>query len=88
MNRPSKLVWAWVLLNLVLLFGVPGVYGWWLSREVAREYATGLRVSTDGDSLGLPIGDFFLKVATALLTLNGLLLLVRQLQLRRSRRAA
>jgi len=38
----------------------------WLEREVAQEYATGMRVSTDGDSLGIPLISFLIGWAVVL----------------------
>jgi hypothetical protein len=56
----------WALVNLVWLFGVPFLFGLWLQHEVELQYAAGSRISTDGDSISLPVGGVFI--------FNGLLL--------------
>jgi len=46
----------WVIANLLWLIGVPLAFGVWLHGEVEAQYASGIRVSTDGDSISIPIG--------------------------------
>jgi hypothetical protein len=48
----------WILCNLAWLVGAPVLFGVWLGHEVQAEYMSGARVSTDGDSIGIPIYGF------------------------------
>jgi len=45
----------WLLGNIAWLIGLPLIFGVWLYQEVQAEYAAGTRVSTDSDSIGIPI---------------------------------
>jgi len=72
----------WLVGNLLVALGAPIVFGFWIAREVQREYASGARVSTDGDSIGIPIFGFTLIVWSALLCVNVAALLVRRVRTR------
>jgi hypothetical protein len=75
--------WRWLLGNVVVALGAPIVFGLGIRHEVEREYAEGLRVATDGDSVGIPIGAFAILLWATLLTLNGGVFIVRWIQARR-----
>lgn len=51
---------AWFVGNALWLLGLPYLYIRWLAAEVEAEYAAGIRTSSDGDSLGIPLAGFAL----------------------------
>lgn len=79
---------GWLAINLVLLFGIPALYGWRVGRMVQDEYRLGLRTSTDGDSLGIPIGGAFLMMLALLLVLNTIIFVVWRFRHRSIRKSA
>jgi hypothetical protein len=82
MTRPQ--FWTlWITANVVWLIGLPLVFGVWLYHEVQAEYASGARVSTDGDSIGIPIGGVALLNLLLLLAMN--VALAIYFRIRRSR---
>jgi hypothetical protein len=53
MRRRFWLLWAAV--NIAWLVGIPWLCGVWLAHEVRAEYASGARISTDGDSISVVV---------------------------------
>lgn len=53
MTRRLWIVWACACIAWIVL--PPVVFGFWLAAEVDAQYVSGLRTSTDGDSIALPI---------------------------------
>ena len=51
----NKRVLIWILANVSWIVGLPIVYGIYLYNEVQYQYENGLRTSTDGDSISIPI---------------------------------
>ena len=72
MNRTRLTLW--VAANLVTLFGIPYLLALYLQAQLAAEYADGTRTTTDGDSIGLPVGWAFVLVGLILVLLNAVLL--------------
>lgn len=71
----------WLTGNLVWLFGVPALYAAWLWHEVQHEYAIGIRTTTDGDSIAIPVAGFALTNFGLLFVLNlcwGIYALIRR----------
>jgi hypothetical protein len=60
----------WFLCQLLWLVAVPLLFGVWLHGEVDAQYAAGLRVSTDGDSISLPVGGVAILNFALLAVLN------------------
>jgi hypothetical protein len=53
MTRRGWTIWACTC--TAWLFVPPAVFGFWLATEVDAQYTSGVRTSTDGDSISLPI---------------------------------
>jgi len=67
----SRRFWTiWGLANVAWLVGVPVLFGIWLQQEVRAEYLSGARVSTDGDSISIPIFGLAILNAILLLVVN------------------
>jgi len=66
----------WFLLNIIGLIGLPIVYGLYLNNEIQYQYETGLRTSTDGDSISIPV--FGVAVINTILlgVVNAIILIV------------
>ncbi len=86
MRRASK-IGIWILLNLAT---TPVAFylsiSYWTSR-VQDEYLTGLRVSTDGDSILIPVVGTTVSWVGLLCLLNALLLVTYLIWLRFPKRA-
>lgn len=67
----------WILGSALLALITPVLFAFWISREVRLEYAAGLRVSTDGDSIVLPIVGFTVSLWLLLLALTVVVYVVR-----------
>ena len=63
-----------------------GAAAWYLDRAVTEEYRTGARTTTDGDSIGLPLGALGLALGALLLALNVAFALVLAWRRRRANR--
>ena len=60
---------------------VPVAFGLWLSSEIDAQYTAGVRVTSDSDSLSIPIGLAILLNAVFLLLVNvgfGVFVLIRR----------
>ena len=67
----SRRFWSvWVVFNLVWLLAAPWAFSEWLANEVRAEYASGARVSTDGDSISIPIAGFIVVNTVAVIIAN------------------
>ena len=51
----KKRLAIWIVLNIIWLIGLPVVCGVYLYNDLQYQYETGFRVSTDGDSISIPI---------------------------------
>lgn len=60
----------WVIANIAWLVGVPWLFGVWLANEVRAEYASGARVSTDGDSISIPIAGVIMVNTAGVIVVN------------------
>jgi len=65
--------WWWVFGNVVWFIAIPIAFAVWLSTEIDSQYKSGLRTTTDGDSLSIPLA--------IVAVLNGVLLLVANMTL-------
>lgn len=87
MKTQTPRVWPRVVAfatGSIALWGLSvGLLAWYLPRMVAEEYRTGVRTSTDGDSIGLPVSSFAILLGGVLVVANALAAVV----LRRRRRA-
>jgi len=86
MKRSFWFWWAGV--NLVLAIGAPVLFAQWIAREVAEEYRLGYRVSTDGDSISIPIAGFSLNLWSVQLFATLLAVLLHLILRRRARERA
>ena len=71
----------WALANLTWIIVLPIIFGIWLEYVVQAEYDSGARVSTDGDSIMIPIAGFALINYVAVVVFNlvwGLYALVKR----------
>jgi len=74
MTSERRSIWRTLLLSatasiVVWLLAVAWA-AWYLQRMVAEEYRTGARTTTDGDSIGLPLGALGIALAGILLIVN------------------
>jgi hypothetical protein len=60
----------WALVNAACIVLVPLVFGVWLDVEIQSQYASGLRGSTDGDSVSIPIAGVALLNTLLLFVVN------------------
>lgn len=60
----------WFAGNVAWVVVAPAIFGVWLASEVDQEYATGARVNTDGDSLGIPVFGFAIANLLFVLLVN------------------
>jgi hypothetical protein len=72
----------WIVGNVVVALGAPILFAFWIRREVEQEYAKGLRISTDGDSIAIPIVGFAILLWATLLTVNVGVVIVRWMRAR------
>lgn len=70
MSRRVKSLCWWGVGNLMLLFGLPALTFWYLQREIDEQYRTGVRTSTGGDSLGIPVSEVAIMTVVVLLIIN------------------
>jgi hypothetical protein len=71
----------WALANLTWIIVLPIIFGIWLEYVVQADYDSGARVSTDGDSIMIPIAGFALINFVAVVVFNlvwGLYALVKR----------
>ncbi|MCA1641634.1 MAG: hypothetical protein LC785_06750 [Acidobacteria bacterium] len=68
----AKRLLFWIIANVLLQFGVPVIYFVYMRRMVDEEYATGMRTSSDGDSMIIPVMGMFIFVLITLLAVNAL----------------
>jgi hypothetical protein len=81
----KKLI-LWLITNVLILIGVPILYYIYLERLVDYEYATGIRTSTGGDIILIPVVSSFIFLFVTLLIIN--VFLICYFWLRRRRRLA
>jgi hypothetical protein len=55
-TRTRRLLWF--AINILVLVTLPRLFANWISRSVQEEYHLGLRATTEGDSIGIPIAGF------------------------------
>jgi cytochrome b len=61
---------TWLLANIGALLVLPVVYTVLLRRQIALEYTNGIRVSTDSDSITIPIVGFVVNLTVVLVIVN------------------
>jgi hypothetical protein len=66
----------WLALNALVIVATPVLFGWWLDRVVTEEYRTGARVSTDGDTIAIPISGITFLVTWVAIAVNAAVALV------------
>ena len=67
----TRRFWAlWIAVNIAWFVGVPWACGVWLANEVRAEYASGARVSTDGDTISIPLAGVIVVNTAAILVVN------------------
>jgi hypothetical protein len=67
----TRRFWAiWIALNIAWFVGVPWGFGVWLANEVRAEYASGARVSTDSDSISIPIAGVIVVNTAVIVVVN------------------
>jgi hypothetical protein len=76
---------AWIATNVLLWIASTAAFGYWINRQVREEYRLGYRVSTDGDSISIPIALFAFVVGALIVVGNALWLLIRVVRRRRYR---
>ena len=55
----TRIRWLlWFASNIQVPVTLPRLFAHWISHSMQKEYRLGLRVTTDGDSIGLPIAGF------------------------------
>lgn len=67
---------GWLASNTLVVLAIPVLFGWWLDRVVTEEYRTGARVSTDADTIAIPISGVTFLVTWVAITVNAGLALV------------
>lgn len=65
----NKLLNLWIT-SAILQIVVPIVYYFYLDNLVDYEYANGIRTSTDGDTLTIPVVGMFILVFLILVVIN------------------
>ena len=60
----------WFIANVSILIGGPILYHVYLDRLLDHEYATGIRTSTDGDIILIPVAGLFIFLLISLLIIN------------------
>lgn len=60
----------WLLADALILIGVPVLYYNYLARQVDYEYATGIRTSSDGDIILIPVLGVFMSLSLLVLIVN------------------
>jgi len=65
----KKLI-LWLLADALVLYGVPILYYNYLARMVNHEYATGIRTSSDGDIILIPVVGLFMNLLVVVLIIN------------------
>lgn len=78
----------WVFANVAVFVGIPLVFAFWLQQEVSAQYTSGVRVSTDGDSLSIPVAIVVVLTGAGLLLLNAVVLAFKQIRRLVARRRA
>ena len=73
----------WIVGSVSVALVTPVLFALWIQHEVQREYAEGVGVSTEGDSIGLPIAGFTVLLWLFLLSVTLLVWLVRWFRSRR-----
>ncbi len=68
-NRAKKLL-LWLAVNGSIQVGFPVLFYIYLDRQVDYEYAAGIRTSTDGDIIMIPVVGLFIFLFIALLIIN------------------
>jgi hypothetical protein len=76
----------WVVADVLLLFGVPIMFSVYVRRMVDEEYATGMRNTSDGDSIIIPVAGMFIFMLITLISINALVGSFYLLRRRRRRR--
>jgi hypothetical protein len=76
----------WVVADVLLLFGVPIMFSVYVRRMVYEEYATGMRNTSDGDSIIIPVVGMLIFMLITLISINALVGSFYLLRRRRRRR--
>jgi hypothetical protein len=68
--KATSVRWWWVFTNLAWFVIVPVIFAVWLVSEIDAQYAAGTRLSTDGDSISIPLAIVIVVNGVCLLALN------------------
>ena len=60
----------WLIASVIWLVAAPVAFGYYLQYVIQAEYASGERVSTDGDTPMIPLAGFILVNTLLVLTIN------------------
>ena len=66
---------VWFASNFLAIVALPPLFGLWVWNVVQEEYRLGLRKSTDGDTIAIPIAGFTVLLVGILMAANLVLLL-------------
>lgn len=70
MEQRGRNVAIWIIANIVILICTPILHYIYLDRLLDYEYAHGIRTSTDGDIILIPVLGGFLTLVILLFVLN------------------
>ena len=80
MNRENQPVWRYLVLSIstsvIVSLAILYAADRYLTAMVADEYRTGARLTTDGDSIGLPLGALALLLGILIIVVNIILAIV------------
>jgi O-antigen/teichoic acid export membrane protein len=65
-----KRLFFWLMADISILIGLPILHYLYLARMLDYEYANGIRTSSDGDSILIPVVGLFIFLFVVLLIIN------------------
>jgi hypothetical protein len=68
--RAIKKLFLWLLADALILYSVPILYYNYLARTLDYEYATGIRTSSDGDIILIPVMGLFMYLSLLVFIVN------------------
>jgi hypothetical protein len=88
MMRARIRLLLWFASNVLVLVALPPLFARWVWHEVQEEYRLGLRTSTGGDSIGIPIAGFTALLVGIVIAANVVLSLYWLLRRRRAEKTS
>jgi hypothetical protein len=73
----GRIIVRWLIGNALLYGCLVATFAIWIDHEVREEYRLGLRTTTDGDIIAIPIFGFAMVLGITLLGLNTLYFAIR-----------